>query len=133
MEEHRQFVRLDTRLQVSYSLVPSEGSQETVTRNISSGGICLFTDSVLSPDTRLQITIHLPNRKQPVQAMGEVVWSEPYEVVSKAGRFPAIESGVRFLNIAPDDFEAIKQHVILSLQQSSLPERRRIQGQPPIS
>lgn len=121
MEERRKFVRLDTRLKVSYTVVPAGQVQEAKTRNISEGGVCIFTDSEMDSGTQLAMTIHLPDRPTPIQCIAEVMWNEPYEVIGKGLRYRCVESGVRFVEISPEDLEAIKQHVILSLQ---VPSRR---------
>ena len=119
MEERRHFVRLDTRLEVTYTVLPATQAQQTVTKGIGGGGICFFSDSELKPGERLQVAIKLPSREQPVNCIAEVVWCEPYEVIGKTGRQRSIEVGVRFLQIAPQDQDAVMQHVILSLKPRS--------------
>ena len=114
MEERRRFVRLDTRLDVTYTVLPSGATQRTVAKNIGGGGICLFADKVLTPGTQLQVAMKLPGREQPANFTAEVVWSEPYEVIGKTERQRAVEVGVRFLEIAPQDQAAVMQHIILA-------------------
>lgn len=116
MEERRRFVRLDTRLDVTYTVLPSGSPQQTVLKNLGGGGICLFADRVLKPGTCLQVAMKLPGREPPVNFTAEVVWSEPYEVIGRTERRKAVEVGVRFLEIAPQDQEAILQHVILTFK-----------------
>ncbi len=116
MEERRRFVRLDTRLEISYSVLPSGASQRSVTKDIGGGGICLFTDHTLASGTQLQVAMKLPGREEPVHFIAEVMWSEPYEVIGKTERRRAVETGVRFVEIAPKDQEAVMQHVILNVQ-----------------
>ena len=116
MEERRQFVRLDTRLEVSYSVLPSGSPRQTVSKDISGGGICLFADRVLPVGTHVQVAMRLPGREPPLHFTGEVRWSEQYEVIGRAQRERAVEMGVRFVEISPQDCEAILQHVILSMK-----------------
>ena len=116
MEERRRFVRLDTRLEVEYSVLPTGSPRATVSKDISGGGVCLFADRVLPVSTTLQIAMRLPGQESPVHFTGEVVWSEPYEVIGRTQRDKAVEVGVRFTEIAPQDREAIMQHVILSMK-----------------
>ena len=116
MEERRQFVRLDTRLEVTYTVLPTAQTRQAVTKGIGGGGICFFADSELKPGERLQVAMKLPGREQPVSCTAEVVWCEPYEVIGKTGRQRSVEVGVRFLEIAPQDQDAVMQHVILSLK-----------------
>ncbi|MBI4341449.1 MAG: PilZ domain-containing protein [Candidatus Omnitrophica bacterium] len=119
MEERRQFVRLDTRLEVTFSVLPSGAPQQAMTRDISGGGICLFADRELAAGTRLQVTMKLPDREPPVHFTAEVVWSEAYETIGRAQRTRAIEVGVRFVEIAPQDQEAVMRHVILTMKPPS--------------
>lgn len=116
MEERRKFVRLDTRLDVDYVVLPSGTVKRALTKDVGGGGICLFLDRVAHPGTQLQVAIRLPGREQPVHFTGEVVWCEPYEVIGKEQRQRAIEAGVQFVEISPLDREAVMQHVILSLK-----------------
>lgn len=116
MEERRKFVRLDTRLNVSFTLLPQAKSNRSMTKGISGGGICFFADEPLSAGTRLQAEMTLPDRDKPIPFTAEVMWSEQYQVIGKTERKQAVEIGVRFIEIAPADRETIMQHVILSLQ-----------------
>ena len=112
-------MRLDTRLETSYTVLPTGTAKTVVTKDISGGGVCLFADKPLAPGTRLQISMKLPGREAPVHFTGEVVWSEEYEVIGKTQRQKSVEAGIRFLEIAPQDRDAVMQHVILSLKQSN--------------
>ena len=116
MEERRKFVRLDTRAEVTCTTLSTGKVERTVTKDIGGGGICLFTEHVLAPGTRLQVAMKLPGSEQLVNFIAEVVWSEAYEVVGKTERRRAVETGVRFLEIAPNDQDAVMRHVILNLQ-----------------
>lgn len=117
LEERRQFVRLDTRLETSYTVLPSGTAKAIVTKDIGGGGVCLFADKPMAPGTRLQVSMKLPGRETPVHFTGEVIWSEEYEVIGKTQRQKSVEAGVRFVEISPQDREAVLQHVILSLKQ----------------
>lgn len=116
MEERRKFVRLDTRLDLKYTVLPAGTASASVTKDISAGGICLFTDQVLETGQQLQVSLTLPGREQPVNFTGEVVWCEAYEVIGQSTRQRAVEAGLRFLEIAPLDQEAVMQHVILNFK-----------------
>ncbi len=116
MEERRRFVRLDTRLEVSYTKAPSGTAHQSMTKDISGGGICLFTDQVYAPGTRLSVSMKLPGRAEPVRFTAEVVWNEQYEMIGKESRQRSIEAGVRFVDVKPEDRAAILQHVILGLK-----------------
>lgn len=116
MQERREFVRLDTRLEATYTVLPSGTAQKLVSKNISGGGICFFADRTMPPGLRLQVAMPLPGRNKPVNFTAEVVWSEAYEMIGRTQRQRSIEVGVRIVEIAPDDQQAIMQHVILSMK-----------------
>ena len=117
MEERRQFVRLDTRLDVQYSVLAAGAPQPAVVKNIGGGGICMFADKELPAGTRLQVAMKLPGREAPVNFTAEVVWSEAYETIGKSQRQRAVEVGVRFVEVSPQDENAIMEHVILTYKQ----------------
>ena len=121
MEERRRFVRLDTRTDVHYTVLSSGIAKQSVAKDIGGGGICLFADQMLPSGTRLQVAMKLPGREQPVNFTAEVVWSEQYEVIGKGERQRSVEVGLQFVEVAPQDREAVMQHVILSLKPPSAP------------
>ncbi len=121
MQEQREFVRLDTRLEAIYTVLPSGTPQKVVSKNISGGGICFFADRTMPPGLRLQIAMQLPGREKPVNFTAEVVWSETYEMIGRTQRQRSVEVGVRIVEIAPEDQQAVMQHVILSMQPPARP------------
>ena len=116
MEERRKFVRLDTRLNISYSVLSAGEVKRTVAKNIAGDGLCIISEQLLSIGSRLQVVMKLPDREKEINFVAEVVWSEAYELIGKSERRKAAESGLRFVEISPEDKEAIMQHVILSLR-----------------
>ena len=116
MEERRQFVRLDTRLDMTYAILPSGQTQQTIAKNVSGSGVCLFLKQAVPQGSRLQVAMKLPGRERPANFTAEVIWSEPYEVIGKTQRQKAVEVGIRFVEISPRDLDAVMQHVILSLK-----------------
>ena len=118
MEERRKFVRLDTRLEISYTVtsLPADKAKRTVTKDIGGGGVCLFAERPLPSGTQLQVAMKLPGREPPVNFTAEVVWCEQYEMIGKEEQSRAVELGVRFMEIAPQDRDAIMQHVILNFK-----------------
>jgi c-di-GMP-binding flagellar brake protein YcgR len=116
MEERRRFVRLDTRLPVTYRVLPSDETKQSVTKDIGGGGVCVFVRDPLTPGTQLRIEIAVPDQERPIAFTGEVAWCEPYEIIGKTQRERSVEAGVRFAQIDPKDQQAIMRYVILSLQ-----------------
>ncbi len=118
MQEQRQFVRLDTRLNITYQ-VASGAAVSSVTKDIGGGGICVFLNEVLQPGTSLRIEIQVLDRPKPIAFLGEVAWCDSYEVIGRGQRERSIEAGVKFMQIDPQDRQTILQHVILGLQAPS--------------
>ncbi|MBI4598255.1 MAG: PilZ domain-containing protein [Candidatus Omnitrophica bacterium] len=116
MQERRKFVRLDTRLEISVTEVPGAPARKAVSKNLSGGGLCLVTEKEAPPGTQLQVAMKLPEQEQPVTFTAQVVWCEPYEIIGKGHRHRGVEMGARFVDISPKDYQAILQHVILSLK-----------------
>ena len=116
MDERRQFVRLDTRLAVTYRVLPKAPTVSATTKDISGGGLCVLLDEPLKIGTAVQIEIALPDRKRPIAFTGEVVWCEQYRVIGKSQQYQSVMAGVKFVKIRPTDQQAIMQHVILSMQ-----------------
>ena len=115
--DRRQHLRLENSVPVMYWLSPTSGEpRRSLTKNISGGGVCLFLDKELPLGTVLQVSMNLPGRATLLTFTGEIVWCEPYEVIGKTQRHKAIEAGVRITDIAPQDHQAMLDHVILSLQ-----------------
>ena len=119
MEERRKFVRLDTRLDVAYTVLPGGTAKQTVTKGLGGGGVCIFTEQPLPPGTRLQVALKLPGVERQVNFIGEIVWSEQYEMIGKSERRRSIEAGLRFVEIAPQDRDTVMRHMILTLQPPS--------------
>lgn len=119
-EEQRKFVRLDTTVPVAYRVVSSTATaRPTTTKNLSAGGICLFVNEPLSSGATLDIEIALPGRAAPLRLTGEVVWCETYELLGATDQVCNIQVGVKFVDIHPDDQDAIQRYMILRLPSSA--------------
>ena len=116
MEERRRFVRLALRLPMHYTILPSGTSRHAVTKNISTDGLCFLRERMLAPGTTLQAAIRFPDRDQPVHALAEVVWNEPYTLVGKQEHHSAVEIGARFTEIAPQDRDRVTHHISLTMR-----------------
>ncbi len=114
MEERRKFVRLDTRIEVTYTKLPAPDLHSVVTKNISAGGVCFFAKEELPEGTLIRAAMSLPGRAKPILFTARVIWSEAYEVIGKTERHRAVEIGVVFVDISPEDKEVVMRHVILS-------------------
>ena len=127
MVERRKFVRFDTRLPVTYRVLPGPGptlaragagtaAVASATKDVSGGGMCLFVAEELPAKTILLLDLSLPGREQPISASGEVVSCVRSTLHARAGTSRTIEAWIRFLQMEPDDRQAIMSYVAANLQ-----------------
>lgn len=103
MDERRKFVRIGTRLNVRCQVLGSEEPLSALTQNVGGGGISIFTKRRLPAGTILGVELFFPGRLEPVRCTGEVVWSGELIASKQAGDPEGFETGLRFLDIAPED------------------------------
>lgn len=103
MEERRKFVRLQSRLKAKCWVLGTEEPLSSTSRNIGGGGISLFTKRRLAPGTVLGIEVYFPSRLAPVRFTGEVIWSGELITAGEQDALNTYETGVRFLDITPED------------------------------
>lgn len=110
MEERRRFPRFDMNVNVKWDKIAdvpeSNVSDVDVTKNISSGGICLIVYERLAEGDRLNMEIELPTRKI-IRAAGKVVWIHEFELIGKSSE-KRYDVGVEFLDLKDEEREEIK-------------------------
>jgi c-di-GMP-binding flagellar brake protein YcgR len=104
--ERRKSVRIDTKINVSYEVVSTNADKKrnSISSNISKGGINLALDEKLLPETTMDLQLNLPQRSRPIHVRGKIVWVKeiPQEFAEKKGdRFFA--TGIQFIQIIPKD------------------------------
>ena len=104
--ERRQFLRLDTRLNVSYTIAGTRQLGKSLSKNISGGGVRFIAEHPLEVGTRLEVIVHLD---LPVRFLGEVIWTH-LVTKSTSAEFGGTEVGVRFVEITPKDLALVKQY-----------------------
>jgi type IV pilus assembly protein PilZ len=72
--EHRQYARAPIELKVDYKKLNSFFADYT--KNISKGGTFIKTKKPLSIGTRFLFKLTVPQRAEPFELLGEVVWSK---------------------------------------------------------
>lgn len=114
MEERRRYIRLDTRLRITYRILPSPAPTISETLDIGGGGIRIFLNEPMNVGTLLELEIFLPEDNKPIRCRGKVVWIEEFSIYqgTKEER-KELEAGVEFTNIAPEDRDHIIKYVIL--------------------
>ena len=109
--ERRTSIRIEAKLKAKYAIdnTPQE-KRETMSKNISLGGILMELYEKLYPSTLLLLDIFLPDHENPVMAKGEVVWVKELQDPDEAGR-RMFDAGIRFLSMAPHDKERLDQQL----------------------
>lgn len=111
MEERRKFIRLPSRLKASCCQLGAEEQLGSSTRNVSGGGMSLITKARVAPGTVLGIEVHFPGRVAPVRFTGQVTWSGELITAEEEDGPKRFETGVRFLDIDPEDQAFILKYV----------------------
>ncbi len=97
-ENRRKYDRAKRKYRVSYQSM--ESFVNSYLTNIGKGGVYIKTDRPLERGTRFQLKIFLPDGKEELQVLCEVVWAcSPEVAVSQGTVSPGM--GVRFLNLSP--------------------------------
>jgi c-di-GMP-binding flagellar brake protein YcgR len=103
-------------LAASYATLPEGRAQEALTKNLSAGGLCLVTETPPAPTAQMQVAVRLPGEAQPINAIAEPRWSRERAVTGKTGSSRSVETGLAFVEIAPQDQQTIARFVTRSLQ-----------------
>lgn len=116
MDERRRYVRLDTRLKITYTILNKEktDAQNSEAKDISGGGICIFLAEPLPSQTLLKLEISLLDDPPPITCVGKIIWVEEFSVI-EGGRKEKnrYEAGIAFTEIDPKDQDRIIKYVIL--------------------
>lgn len=78
---------------------------KTVAKDISLGGICLYTEEALPEGKELELRIDFEGSLRPLCATGKVVWRRLESVNGK------YQVGIEFLNLSLEDRELIAQYI----------------------
>ena len=107
VEEKRRYKRIDSALSVRYrNLRKIENPiTESLTRNVSEGGVCFNSGEFISLACRMIVEITLPTTPKPIKAISKVAW------IRKLPMGDQYQIGNQFLEITKDDRERITQFV----------------------
>jgi len=113
--ERRKFIRLNSSVEIQYTVLDEGANQgiKTKSRNIGSGGMGFVASQKLENNKVLGLSIYMPGELMPIIAKGRVVWASPFE----SARSKGFDIGSEFLEIAPEDRKKINSY-IHSLRQS---------------
>jgi len=76
--DKRNFQRFNVNVAVRYRILESLAIPKvSQTEDMSEGGIRMTLSEYVRPETRLELTIHIPSQPWPIMAIGRVVWVKP--------------------------------------------------------
>ena len=105
MGEHRKFIRIPEKTQVSYRIVPTTVLEQCAVSDISQKGIRFITYHFIPKNSHLKIRIVFGNTGIAIEAMVVLVWIKemPY-----SGTY---EAGVRFIDIPSTAEENLMDYI----------------------
>lgn len=109
--ERRRYIRLNTSVEVKYTVIGKPGTIRVFSKNISAGGICIIIEEKLEKDTPLQLEIVIPDLKEPIRALGRVVWQRRVEPADEQSR-TYLDTGIEFTGISNFDLFNINRYVL---------------------
>jgi uncharacterized protein (TIGR02266 family) len=114
MEDKRRFMRLDCMFKVEFMNMEKGEQLSSVARNISAGGICVYTNEPLPNSVILFLKFHFPERERTFGLKGRVVWTKPAQEKDEKG----FENGIQFLEVNEEIKESIESKNIVNLRMS---------------
>ena len=111
MKERRKEKRIKEESKVTFKLLSDDKLPRgkkifyTLTKDISSGGIRIQTDTFLPINTLLKIELLLTNPPRSITAFGKVRW------VKNLYDDELFEMGLEFVDTTPDSIMALMEHI----------------------
>lgn len=105
MRQQRKSVRFAVRLPVTYRVL--EQTRQAMTQDLGPGGLSLEGGDPLLAGTSIQGELQLPNRERPVSFTAKVIACERVESANRLGRAHSFQARVTFVQLDPDEAEAI--------------------------
>jgi len=112
MRDRRQGDRLSMRLNLSYVIAGSQKMGKALTADISATGVRFTAEHPLSPGDRVEVAVRVPDRRDPIRFVGEVVWSRPHRLGDPTLTGPGSDVGVRVATIDPKDQALLTQYAV---------------------
>jgi len=107
--ERRKSKRL--KVLVTYFLIGDNKEREaSITKNVSTDGLCIISDRELSIGAAVSLEIDLYDDKPPIHAKGKIIWIKEAGM-SLSSQKMDYELGIEFTDIADDSHQRIAQYV----------------------
>lgn len=87
---------------IEYSYLSTPSFQLTAfLKDLSMGGVCIYTHDEIPPVTNLSLLIHHFSDEAPIEARGEVLWQRQSKILG------CYDTGIRFINLEPAEEEKL--------------------------
>ena len=84
MEDRRKHARFKSATIMQYKEGVFTGQRDTVTKDVSLGGVCFFSEKKLKPGQMIKLRLYYDTKKSVKSLKGKIIWSTPYnDAVSK--------------------------------------------------
>ena len=110
MLEKRKFIRLAAAIGVTYKILKTHKRIKqalSLVKDIGGGGIRLLVKEDLRVGDLIRLEIQIPHLKEPIEAVGEVVWFSAQKDKDHERR----EAGAKFRDIDQKDLHKIFEYV----------------------
>ncbi|NQT90032.1 MAG: PilZ domain-containing protein [Candidatus Omnitrophica bacterium] len=109
--ERRLFERVSVPIKLQYEVKNRPKlTEESTSRNISGGGICLALSEKLLPKTELIMKIDIGKDKNTISIDGRVSWNRRVEIAGDSGPVVYYDTGIEFNNTDPININKIITH-----------------------
>lgn len=97
--ERRRQPRINTAMSVQYRGIrqANDSVVNAISRDISTGGVCLLVNEFISVFTRLVLEIAIPSAPKPVRVVSKIAW------IRKRPYGEQYEVGAQFMDISEED------------------------------
>lgn len=109
--ERRLYERISLPIRLKYEVKNRPKLvKETLTKNLSGGGICLSLKEKLLPKTQLVMVIEIGKSNDLINLNGNVVWSRRVEILGEAETDVYYDTGIEFINADPININRVVTH-----------------------
>ena len=105
MIDRRKYIRIPEQTQISYTIIPSEKTEEYITKDISQGGIRFMVHEFIPKDSQLRVKFSLSGSSFVFEAVVQIIWTQelPYE--------ESYEIGVKFIDIPAEALDCLISYI----------------------
>ena len=109
--EKRLFERISVPIKLVYEVnTRPQIINESISKNISGGGICLSLREKLLPNAQMNLRIEIGSNKDLIILNGKVVWVRRVEILEKEGPNVYYDTGIEFINANPININRLITH-----------------------